>query len=246
MSIAGRFQAALEDTADPELAGPELLPVRLARACARTLAVDDAGLSLVDVAQQRVPLGASSDVAEVAERLQFTVGAGPCITAQETRQPVFAVEEDLRRRWPVFAELLVGSTPFRAVVALPLQPALAGAGAIDLYFRSSAEVLRLDVFDALAVGDLVTFALGDAAVWSVWSPSEGPEWLQGPTPQRRAAVWEAMGKLSVDLEVSAPVTLSLLRAYAYGAGRTVDDVAGALLSGQLRAADLDTGGEAEG
>jgi len=238
VTIAARFGAALEDATDPGLAGPELLPVRLARACARTLRVDDAGLSLVDAAQQRVPLGASSDIAEVAERLQFTVGAGPCMTAQETRQPVFAVEEDLRRRWPVFTELLVGFTPFRAVVALPLQPALSGAGAIDLYFRTSAEVLDLDVFEALAVGELVTSALSDAAVWSEWSPAEGPEWLQGPVPQRRAAVWEAMGMLSVDLEVSAPEALTLLRASAYGAGITVDDVAEELLSGRLRPIDL--------
>jgi hypothetical protein len=241
VTIAGRFGAALEDATDPGLAGPELLPVRLARACARTLGVDDAGLSLVDASQQRVPLGASSEIAEVAERLQFTVGAGPCMTAQETRQPVFAVEEDLRRRWPVFTELLVGSTPFRAVVALPLQPALAGAGAIDLYFRTSAEVLDLEVFEALAVGELVTSALSEAAVWSDWSPAEGPEWLQGPVPQRRAAVWEAMGKLSVDLEASAPEALTLLRAYAYGAAVTVDDVDGELLAGRLRPIDLQDG-----
>jgi hypothetical protein len=242
VTIAGRFQAALDDVSDPDLAGPELLPVRLARACARTLGVEDAGLTLVDATQQRLPLGASSEVAEVAERLQFTAGSGPCVTALETQQPVFAVEDDLRRRWPVFTELLVGSTPFRAVVALPLQPALAGAGAIDLFFRSSAEVLDLDVFDALAVGELVSSALSDASVWSDWSPAEGPEWLQGPTPQRRAAVWEAMGKLSVDLRVSAPAALTLLRAYAYGAGRTVDDVAGDLLSGHLRSADLHAAG----
>jgi hypothetical protein len=242
VTIAGRFAAALDGSADPDLAGPELLPVRLARACARTLSVDDAGLSLVDSAQQRVPLGASSDVAEVAERLQFTVGAGPCMTAQETRQPVFAVEDDLRRRWPVFTELLVASTPFRAVVALPLQPALSGAGAIDLYFRTSEEVLDLDVFEAMAVGELVTSALSDAAVWSEWSPAEGPEWLQGPVPRRRAAVWEAMGKLCVDLQISAPAALDLLRAHAYGSGRTVDDLAEQLLAGQLRAIDLQTGG----
>ena len=87
----------------------------------------------------------------------------------------------------MFAELLVGATPYRAVVALPLQPAMAGAGAIDLYFRTAAEVLALDVFEALAVGDLVTSALSEAAVWSAWSPSEGPEWLHGPAPERRAA-----------------------------------------------------------
>jgi hypothetical protein len=238
VTIAERFAAALEGISDPALAGPELLPVRLAHACARTLAVDDAGLSLVDASQQRVPLGASSDVAEVAERLQFTVGAGPCMTAQETQQPVFAVQEDLRRRWPVFTELLFGATPFRAIVALPLRPALAGAGAIDLYFRTSAEVLALDVFEAMAVGELATSALTDAAVWSDWAPSDGPEWLHGPTPERRAAAWEAMGKLSVELQVSAPDALTLIRARAYATGVTVDDVAEDLLSGRLTAADL--------
>jgi hypothetical protein len=238
VTIAERFASALAEVGDAALAGPELLPVRLARACARTLSVEDAGLSLVDASQQRVPLGASSEVAEVAERLQFTVGAGPCMTAQETRQPVFAVEEDLHRRWPVFTDLLVGQTPFRAVVALPLQPALAGAGAIDLYFRTSAEVLDLEVFEAIAVGELVTSALSDAAVWSEWTPAEGPEWMHGPTPQRRAAVWEAIGKLGVELELGAPDALTLLRAHAYAAGGTVDDVAEELLSGRMSAADL--------
>ena len=246
MTIAERFASALAEVTDPALAGPELLPVRLARACARTLAVDDAGLSLVDASQQRVPLGASSDVAEVAERLQFTVGYGPCMAAQETREPVFAVEEDLRRRWPVFTELLVAETPFRAVVALPLQPALAGAGAIDLYFRTSSEVLDLEVFEAMAVGELVTSALSDAAVWSEWTPAEGPEWMHGPAPQRRAAVWEAMGKLSVELELSAPDALTLIRAHAYAGGVTVDDVAEDLLSGRLTAADLASGREEVG
>jgi hypothetical protein len=243
VTIAGRFEAALDQEATPELNGPELLPVRLARACARTLRVDGAGLSLVDAAQQRVPLGASSDESEIAERLQFTVGAGPCTTAQETRQPVFAVEDDLRRRWPVFTDLLFGTTPFRAVVALPLQPALSGAGAIDLYFRQPGDVPELDVFEALAVGELVTSALSDAAVWSAWSPDEGPEWLQGPAPRRRAAVWEATGKVSVELDVGIPAALDLLRASAYASGRTLEDVAADLLAGRLRTADVRPGEE---
>ncbi|HZB18893.1 MAG TPA: GAF domain-containing protein [Blastococcus sp.] len=238
MTIAGRFEAALDDADTPELRGPELLPVRLARACARTLQVDGAGLSLVDTAQQRVPLGASSEEAATAERLQFTVGAGPCTDAQETRQPVFAVEDELRRRWPVFTELLLGATSYRAVVALPLQPALAGAGAIDLYFRVSDDVPGLDVFEAMAVGALVSSALSDASVWSSWSPADGPEWLHGPAPRRRAAVWEAMGTLGIELEVDAPAALDLLRAAAFGGGRTTEEVAADLLAGRMRAVDL--------
>jgi hypothetical protein len=238
MTIAERFQAALDVVDDPGLAGPELLPVRLARACARVLPVDDAGLSLLDAAQQRVPLGASSAAADVAERLQFTVGDGPCMTAHDTHQPVFAVEDELRRRWPVYADLLVGATPYRAVVGLPLQPALTGSGAIDLYFVHSADVLELDVFEALAVGELISSALSDAAVWSTWSATDGPQWLHGPAPQRRAAVWEAIGKVGVDLEVGAPAALALLRSSAYGSGRSVDEIAADLLSGRLRAGDL--------
>ena len=126
----------------------------------------------------------------------------------------------------------------RKRIDIPLQPALAGAGAIDLYFRTSGEVLELEVFDAMAVGELVTSALSDAAVWSEWSPAEGPEWLHGPAPQRRAAVWEAMGKLSVELELSATDALTLIRAHAYAAGVTVDDVAADVLSGRLTAGDL--------
>lgn len=243
MTIAGRFQAALDDASGSALAGPELLPVRLAHACVQVLGVSGAGLSLVDFRQERIPLGASSEVAEVAERLQFTAGSGPCTAAQEARQPVFADEGELHRRWPVFSGLLVEATPYRGIVALPLQPALTGVGAIDLYFERSADVPRLDVFEALAVGELVNSALSDAAVWSTWSAAEGPEWLHGPAPQRRAAVWEAMGTVSVDLEVDAPTALALLRARAHTDDRSVDDVVADLLSGRLTTAELDPGGE---
>lgn len=238
MTIATRFETALAAAGAPGLEGPELLPVRLARACAVMLDVDAASLSLVDSSGERVPLGASRADADTAERLQFTVGDGPCMAVQETRQPVFAVEEDLRRRWPAFADLLFGETPFRGVVALPLQPALAGPGAIDLFFEDPDAVTGLDVFEALAVGELVTSVLSDASVWSTWTPDEGPDWLRGPAPQRRAAVWEAMGKVGIELEVGATTALDLLRSAAYAGGRTVDDVAEDLVSGRLRPADL--------
>jgi hypothetical protein len=238
VTIAARFETALAGVGAPGLEGPELLPVRLARACAEMLDVDGASLSLVDSSGERVPLGASREDAQTAERLQFTVGAGPCMAAQETRQPVFAVEEDLQRRWPAFADLLFEQTPFRGVVALPLQPALAGPGAIDLFFEDADDVTTLDVFEAMAVGELVTSALSDAAVWSTWSPDEGPGWLHGPAPRRRAAVWEAMGKVGIELDVAVATALDLMRSAAYAAGRTVDDVAEDLLSGRLRPADL--------
>jgi hypothetical protein len=47
-----------------------------------------------------------------------------------------------------------------------------------------------------------------------------------------------MGEVSVELEIGIPAALALLRAAAYGSGRTTDDVAADLLAGRLRATDL--------
>ncbi|MGY1786629.1 GAF domain-containing protein [Geodermatophilus sp. SYSU D00698] len=238
MTIATRFAAALdaEATRSPESA--ELLPVRLSRACVTTLGVDAAGLSVVDASGVRIPIGASTTEAACAERLQFTVGAGPCWEAQETRQPVFALLADLRRRWTPFADLLTAQTPFRAVVALPLREDLAGAGALDLYFTDEAAVPGLDVFTAMAVGELVTAALSDAAVWSDWPAERGPDWLHGPEARRRAAVVRAAGRAAMALETDPATALDLLRAEAYAGGRAVEDVAEDIEQGRLDVREL--------
>ncbi len=238
MTIATRFAAALESETAGTPADAELLPVRLARAAVATLGVDGAGLSVVDAEGRRIPLGASSLAAACAERLQFTVGEGPCWEAQRTRRPVFAVLADLRRRWPPFADLLTAQTPFRAVVALPLREDLAGAGALDLYFTDGTAVPGLDVFTAVAVGELVTAALTEAAVWSDWPAERGPDWLHGPEARRRAAVLRAAGRAAMALETDPASVLALLRAAAYAGGRTVEDVAEDLEAGRLRVEDI--------
>jgi hypothetical protein len=238
MTIATRFEAVLSAVDDPDLLAPELLPERMALACARMLPIDGAGISVADAAGQRIPLGASSADAACAERLQFTAGDGPCTTAQASREPVFAVLGELYRRWPVFADLLAIRTPYRAVVALPLSEAIAGLGAIDLYFTREDDVPALDVFEAMAVGELVTSALSEAAVWSDWPAERGPDWLHGPAATQRAAVWEAMGKVSLALEVDAPAALALMRSAARASDRTVDEVAADLLTARLPAETL--------
>ena len=232
-SIAERFRVALEDVREPDLALPELLPVHLARACARTLGVDAAGLSVTAGEGGRVPLGASTPTADLAERLQFTAGDGPCETAQRHQEPVFAAFADLQRRWPGFAHLLARHTPYRAVVALPIGETLAGPGAMDLFFTDESTVPELDVFEAMAVGDLTCAALGDAAVWAPWSPRGGPAWLHGPTAQRRARVWTAIGRVAMARQLSAPAALDLLRSTARATGHTVDDLAGDVVAGRV-------------
>jgi hypothetical protein len=241
VSLVERFSVAMAAETQDGAGGEDdvhLLPDRLSRVAARLLDTDGAGLSLRAGEAGRAPLGASSPAAARAERLQFTVGTGPCLLATTTGQPVFVVEEDLRRRWPTFADLLLSETPYRGVVSLPLRSPLTGVGAMDLFFTDPGDVPRLDVFDAVTVGDLVSSALGDAAVLSTWSEAAGPDWLRSPSALRRAAVWDAVGKTSMVLDVDAPAALALLRSYAHGGGRSIDEVAADLLSGRLQPADV--------
>lgn len=109
-TVTDRFIAHYHGEPEADTAGPDLLPVRLARACVGVLGVDGAGLSVVSGAF-RVPLGASDDVAALAERLQFTQGEGPCLDAAVHGRLVVAAEPELQRRWPMFPQELLTAPP---------------------------------------------------------------------------------------------------------------------------------------
>ncbi len=217
---------------------PELLPVHLARAVAETLGVPGAGLSIHGRADRRTPLGASSEDAATAERLQFTAGSGPCLDAARSGWPVFAVETLLDQRWPAFHELLVTRTPFRTVIALPLQGELRGIGGLDLYLDDPSGVVALDAFEALATASLVSDQLAHAAAWSTWTEGGGPAWMDSPAARRRAQLWMAMGMVSEALQLSTPDALAVMRSVAFTTDRDVDDLAQDIASGRLDAHQL--------
>jgi len=224
-------------TAERDLPGPELLPARLARACAELLPVDGAGLSMSFASDRRLPLGGSDPIADLAERLQFTVGEGPCLTAHRTGQPVLADEEELRVRWPAFHDALVSRTPIRGIVSLPLHGGLQDVGALDLYLQPPGHVRDLALADALAV----TTALSDyfaAAMDGEPRTESGPAWLDAPAAGRRALVWQAVGFVSTGLEMQSSDALALLRAHAYVHDRELDDVAEFVLERRLSLAQL--------
>jgi hypothetical protein len=131
---AGRFDEALASS-PPELTGPELLPARLARACARALDVDGAGLSL-HVGLLRTPIGASDAVTAHAERLQFTVGDGPCLRANDDGVEITFAIEDIQRNWPQLWAALLGDTPYRGVLSVPLPPPMGPLVVLDLYVHA--------------------------------------------------------------------------------------------------------------
>jgi hypothetical protein len=194
VDVAVRFAEALHArTSGPD--DPDLIAVRLASAAAAVLPVDGVGLSVHGGRDLRTPLAASSEVATTAERLQFTAGGGPCLSAARSGLPVFATEEVLARRWPVFHELLITHTPVRSALALSLHGSLEGVGAMDLYFADPDGASAVDVVEARCVAELVTDHLSEAADWSGWTPTDAPAWVDTPDARRRGRRWMAVGML---------------------------------------------------
>ena len=240
VAIAEEFTTAYA-AAGVEVTAPELLPVRLARACTRVLPAAGAGISMFGSDGMRIPVGASDDPAAAAERLQFTAAEGPCLDAQALARSVLATETLIEQRWPDFYSGLVTRTPFRAVAAFPWLHTLKGAGTVDLMFRHSRDLADLDIGRADTVIALMEHTLvSDGAV--KFSPQgPGPAWLAGPAARSRNAVFIAIGMLNVALDVSAPDALALLRGHAYATSRTVDDIASDVANRRIAAHELRVG-----
>ncbi|MGY1838897.1 MULTISPECIES: ANTAR domain-containing protein [unclassified Modestobacter] len=236
MTVVEDFHRALAaSTAD--LPGSELLPERIARACALVLPVDGAGISLFFLSDRRLPLGASDPESCQAERLQFTSGEGPCLASHATGDPVLADERSIRARWPAFYDGLVTHTRIRGTISIPLRGELRGIGALDLYLVPPRDVGSLSLRDALLISAEVTAVL-QAQGQHVESRSDGPAWLDAPAAERRSTVWQAMGFVNAALHVSSPDALALLRAHAFAAGSSLEDVAARVLERAIAVQEL--------
>ncbi len=132
-------------------------------ACIAAIDVDGAGLSLVSPAALREPIFGSDDTAVAVERLQFTLGEGPCVDASSAGAPVLIPDlEDsgAAARWPTFlAEVLEAGV--RAVFAFPVRIGAIELGAVDMYRRRPGALAPGDLATALSAVDAVALALLD-------------------------------------------------------------------------------------
>jgi hypothetical protein len=234
---AQRFVRELDQLPPPELRGPEMLAVRLSRACVAALPVDGAGLSIHDMKGLRTPIGASDPVASQAERLQFTHGAGPCLRAHDDGVAIAFDEALIARNWPDLHDALIGDTPFRAVLSVPLLPPLGPLIVLDLYVREPQALPATDRSDVEEVTIALTRAMVAAALGApMQEGSRG--WWDGPDALRRARVWQAAGMVNVGLGLDTPDALDTLRAHAFATGQVVDDVADDLVEGRISLDEL--------
>jgi hypothetical protein len=233
-----QFWAAIESQSSDPI---ELLPTSLAGAAAKVLNVAGIGLSVAND-RFRVPLGASDDEAVAAERLQFTIGEGPCLSAMHTHTEIRVSGSDMNRRWPAFYEQLASRSSYRSIASVPFRAATDVNAAMDLYFRDDTGAFSTDLEDATAIAELIALALRATATPAVPSVLDRdamlPPWLHGPAARNRLRTWIATGVLMTHFGADAAAALTRLRAWAYASGLTVDDATDLVINGDLKPEEL--------
>jgi hypothetical protein len=225
------------------MGGDGLTPNVLSEAAADLLPVDAAGISTL-LGALRLPLGASSDTAAMAEELQTSIGEGPCLAAAVSKTVAAADLAEITTRWPVYGEELVRRTPYRSVASVPLStPDGEVYAALDLYAEDEHLTRRLDLDAVTAhiVGP-VSALLGIcmAQVRDVDVEDAMPDWYRLATA-RRHHVWVATGMLIGRDRQPTRDALSVLRAHAYTLDQTLDELADDLVEGRVTLDDLTAG-----
>lgn len=180
----------------------------------------------------RGPVCATNDVSALIEQLQYDLGEGPCVDAYNQDRPV--VEPDLAEpevsRWPAFSAPAV-SAGVRAVFGFPLQVGAVRLGALNVYRDRPGALTDAEHADALVMADITAQAL-------LLLQAGAPTGMVASELEEHAdfqyVVHQASGMVAAQLDVSVGQALIRLRAYAFGNGRALADVARAVVDRTLR------------
>ena len=226
--------AAVIEAHDAHGSESDVLPTLLARACVVVLGVAGAGISIID-GELRVPLGASDAIVGRAEALQSVLGEGPCLDATATSEPLVADETAMARRWPMFHRELRAETPFRSVASIPLKSVQRRRfGALDLYSTESEALIRLNLNEIYTnIADPMAGMLFDGPRTALPDGTVLPIWMNNHSVTQRMNVWVSVGILMEQAGLTTADALAALRAYAYGHGASLDDIADEITSKRL-------------
>jgi len=232
--VADRYLAAVLSRFEGAAGDRELLPTALTVACVEVLEVAGAGLSLVE--KVRLPLAASGAEVQRAERLQTTLGDGPCLSAVAAAEPLVAGEASLAAQWPIYHHQLTQETSFQSVASLPLAlPGKRPFAALDL-FSTGVDPDPWLIEDPLRrdLAGVITGLLTTAPLTAVpWTSEPVAVWLAAGSVEDRMNIWTAVGMIMAVTEMDQADGLAVLRGYAFSHDSTLDEIAQLLTTGQL-------------
>jgi len=204
--------------------------------CTQMLDVSGASIAVIGDGQHLGNFAATSEVVATVDDLQFSLGEGPCISADGSLGAV--LEPDLAKaagEWPAFAAAAI-SYGIVAVFAFPLHVGAVRLGVLTLYRAEPGDLTEADLSDAVALARIATHVLleleGDLP------PGSLPSHL-ADIVDHRANVHQATGMVAAQLDADVRVALARLRGYAWSRDRPLGDVADDVVARLLRFDDDD-------
>lgn len=221
--------------------GADVATARLCEVSARVAVASGAGIMLMAEDVPRGSVCTTDSVSALIEQLQYDLGEGPCIDAYEQDRPV--LEPDLGEpdtpRWPAFSEPALAAGA-RAVFGFPLRVGAVRLGALNVYRDRRGPLSDDQHADALVMADVAAEAV--LLLQAHAPPGELAAELEAGA-DFRYVVHQAAGMVAAQLDVTVAEALIRLRAYAFGNGRPLTDIAAAIVARTLRldAGDVDAG-----
>jgi hypothetical protein len=202
-------------------------PRDFAESLVRVLPISGASVATVGAPLGSETVSASDDLAAHLDELQFDFDEGPCWDAVASGEPVSepAVANG-RSHWPNFAPAAAESG-VASIFAFPLKVGALSVGAIDLYSRTPLDLTAADRHRALGMSDVIGRRVLRQA-------------LQGATTEEdtgiysRRIIHQATGMVLAQLDVSAEDATVIIQSHAYGGGRSMKDLARAIIAGEVR------------
>jgi len=211
---------------------PDLQTKELCDACAEVIGMSGAGIMLISGDTPRGSVGTTNEVSVLIEQLQYTLGEGPCVDAYHQGTPV--LEPDLAEpgtiRWLAFTGPAV-EAGVRAVFSFPLHVGAVRLGTLNLYRDQPGPLTEEQHHDALIMASVTAQAI------LVMQASAPPGKLAAELEAGgnfQFVVHQAAGMVSTHLDVSVGEALIRLRAYAFGNGRPLGEVANDVVARTLR------------
>jgi hypothetical protein len=176
---------------------------------------------------------ASDEIAQSAYDLEALLAEGPALEAARTGNSVVAGGTELTERWPRYGPE-IAALGVASVMAAPLGPPAARVGA--LCTLSQVPSIQRD-------GPVTLRALGAALSYIlVTSADMHDQFDLGVTPvfsadDSLARFNQAVGMVSVQCDCSLKDAADLIAARAFASGYSLAEVAGQVLSGDLKLAD---------
>lgn len=205
---------------------------RLCEVSAEVTEMSGAGIMVMSSDVPRGSLCTTDEVSGLIEQLQFALGEGPCVDAYDQDRPV--LEPDLADprvpRWLAFTGPAVEAGAL-AVFGFPIRVGGARLGALSLYRDHRGSLSDNQHADALAMAEVTARAI---LMLQAGAPPGKLATELEIGADLHAVVHQATGMVAAQLDVTVATALVRLRAHAFGHGRSLLEVACAVVDRELR------------